>query len=508
VTTTATESADDLVGAKRRLLSASVASGRPTRHWTVLGLGLAAMVPLVFRRVGDPDFWWHRRTGQWMLDHGGVPSADPFTYTVAGIRWVDHEYGSQLLLYGLDRIGGLLAVSLFFGAVIWAGFWALLARIRQHACAPVVVAAALLLGAAAGFPAWGPRPQMFDFLFGAIELYWLERYLNASSRALWFLPALVVLWANVHGGFIFALYFLGVVVLALGIGWLVTRDRSRLLQARSLVVIALLCVVAGLLTPNGPALYLVVWQAQFNSVMSNFVAEWQSPDFHMVTMAPFGLMLLLVLGGFGWRRPRLHDALLVVFGAVLALRAWRFIPAFVLVATPLLAWEWSEAWLLLRARLRDSRLRSWRPRRAWGYVLLAIVAAIAAAGAGHTLAGQSAATAANYPVAAADWLGAHPQLGTRLFNEYSWGAYMTDRFYPDPNRRVFVYGGAGFLGNQLLNDYAEVVNLRRDWRQVLHRYQVDYVLFPPGKPLDAALAASAEWRRVYADSVAVIFVPV
>ena len=124
----------------------------------------------------------------------------------------------------------------------------------------------------------------------------------------------------------------------------------------------------------------------------------------------------------------------------------------------------------------------------------------------YTLNGQAGSTRANYPVAAADWLAAHPTVGTRMLNEYSWGGYLAYRFYPTQTRRVFIYGESELMGDTLLAQYADVNNLRADWSKILDEYRVDYVVFPIDTPLVSALDISSAWQRVYSDSMAVIFV--
>ena len=139
-------------------------------------------------------------------------------------------------------------------------------------------------------------------------------------------------------------------------------------------------------------------------------------------------------------------------------------------------------------------------------MLVAISAGFGVAISAYTLHGQSRSTRVNYPVAAADWLEAHPEVGTRLFNEYSWGGYVASRFYPQATRRVFIYGESELMGDELLKEYADVNQLKPDWQRVLNSHEVDYILFPTGRALDGALDASNRWRRVYTDSVASIYV--
>jgi len=112
----------------------------------------------------------------------------------------------------------------------------------------------------------------------------------------------------------------------------------------------------------------------------------------------------------------------------------------------------------------------------------------------------------SYPIGAADWLAAHPEVGTRMYNQYGWGGYLAYRFYPEPNRRVFIFGEAELMGDPLLNQYNSVQNLRPDWKAILDQYKVDYVIFNKGEALSNVLATQPEWKVAYQDDVAVIFV--
>ena len=119
---------------------------------------------------------------------------------------------------------------------------------------------------------------------------------------------------------------------------------------------------------------------------------------------------------------------------------------------------------------------------------------------------QQQADASNYPVGAADWLAAHPEVGTRMFNQYGFGGYLAYRFYPDPNRRVFIFGEAALMGDDLLNEYADVYYVRSNWKKVLDKYRVDYVVENKGDPLPNLLATQPDWKLVYEDKVSVIYV--
>jgi hypothetical protein len=140
-------------------------------------------------------------------------------------------------------------------------------------------------------------------------------------------------------------------------------------------------------------------------------------------------------------------------------------------------------------------------------VVIVLIAGFVAYRAGLDLANQPADVKSTWPVAASDWLAAHPDVGTRMYNQYGWGGYLAYRFYPEQNRRVFIFGEAALMGDQFLNEYQDVQTLRPDWEQVLDRYQVDYVIYNKGEALSNVLASEPDrWTLVYSDNVAVIYV--
>src|SRR4030042_4468276 len=82
---------------------------------TLLVYAIFAAWPLI--QFTDPDFWWHLRTGQLIVDTGSIPKADPFSYTAAGSPWIAHEWLSDLLIYGIESNVGYWGNVIFFGAL-------------------------------------------------------------------------------------------------------------------------------------------------------------------------------------------------------------------------------------------------------------------------------------------------------------------------------------------------------------------------------------------------------
>lgn len=488
--------------------------GRLGPRALLIGAVLIASLGTFVRPVTDGDFWWHVRAGRWIFEHRRLPGHDLFTYTVSDHRWVDSEYLTEVLMWLVRARFGLAGVSIAFGVLAWSGLLlvALSAHPSRHPY--VLVGLALGLAAVAGYPVWGARPQMVTFVLASLELLWLRGFLQGSSgtssgtssRAILWLPAVTAMWSNLHGGWPAGFLFLAIALVCCVLRWLGDRTNTEHLQrARLLALVGAASAVTVLINPNGVAVYAYPLQTLTSAAQQALIAEWQSPDFHLAALRAFEVMLLLVVGGLAFGKPSLFDVLVVLAVAVLALESVRHIALFVAAATPVLVTTWSDIWRRLAVR----RFLPIAPPRRWLSVVTLAVLALVAVEVGlrtaDNLERQSALTGQTVPVGAADWLAAHPEVGTRMFNQYAWGGYLADRFYPNPNRRVFVFSEGVLMGDHLLFDYRQVAAVDPGWRDLLDRAGVDYVVFETGSSLDQVLAAQPNWSLVYRDAMAVIY---
>lgn len=462
--------------------------------------------------VNDPDFWWHLQTGQWMLQHHALPSHDLYTFTVPSHVWTDHEYLSEILMALLWSIGGAVAESVAFGILTWLGFYWLW-RAADGPRQPYVVAClGIALAVLAGGPIWGPRAQMITFALACLELLWLRRYLQGRTRQLLWLPLLMVLWANLHSGWAIAFVVLGVAIVAEALQWLWSRQPAQVAHLRTLAIVSALSGAAVAATPHGLALYAYPFATQFSKAQQSLIAEWFSPDFHLASLQPLLAYLLVLIAVFAWRRPPLVDLLLTLVLLGLSLHAVRQTSIFIAATTPTLIIGAGALWREEVAPKLGSlgRQGTARPSALMSAVTVLVLLVVGVATLTKITSGlrnQPQAIAGDFPVAAADWIAAHPdEVGTRMYNQYGWGGYLLYRFYPDPRRRVFIFGEALLMGDPLLYTYQDVQTLRPDWRQILDRYRVDYIVYNRGEALDNVLRSEPGWKLVYEDKIAVIYV--
>ncbi len=448
-----------------------------------LAVVLILLIPAI-QPVTDPDFWWHLATGNWILAHHTVPHQDLFTYTVAGHPWITHEWLSEVGLGALFALGRLTLVSLALGLVTAAGFL-LIYRAIDRRVNFVIAGLALALGVGAANPIWGPRIQMVTFCLAALTYLWIKRFCEGRGRALYALPLVMVLWANLHGGFVVAFVFLGIAFVAELIKVVLRRpDAMPRVRLQHLGLIGLASVLAIIINPNVWNLYIYAVQTQLSGVQQRFIVEWASPNFHLAEIRFFEAMLFLVVAGLAVvRKVELRSFLLFLGGLALALQSVRHLALFVIVAVPLLADLGQQAWERVQSRVRlrpvpANALTFWINSLVLALVALAVVGATAPVY-GQTLDGKRVAR--DFPVQAANLLAKNPPPG-HMLNQYGWGGYLVYRL-SRTGQKVFIFGDAALAGDALLEDYAHLIYLAPDQPRLLDRYQVNWVIFRDDDPL-------------------------
>ena len=146
------------------------------------GLFIAAVLVImalpVTRTIQDPDFWWHLRAGQLIIQHGGLLGNDPFTYTVANHHWTMHEWLNEVRVRHRVRRRGprpyrARALAQSPGSVLIA----IMQKARLRHPGRGALGMGMLIAVIAGFPIWGPRVQMITFAFATLTLLLVERHL-------------------------------------------------------------------------------------------------------------------------------------------------------------------------------------------------------------------------------------------------------------------------------------------------------------------------------------------
>jgi hypothetical protein len=198
--------------------------------------------------------------------------------------------------------------------------------------------------------------------------------------------------------------------------------------------------------------------------------------------------------------------LLLLTVIVLSLQSVRHIALFVVVGTPIMAELAQDTFDRYRDRLPRFKLP--RTTTIIGtinvFVLVVVAVAVAVYAVPRAAAGfRSSRVTATYPMAALDYVENDLPPG-HVFNQYGWGGYFVYRIWP--KQQAFIYGDAAVMGDPFLLEYRGISVLQPDFRDVLDRRGVTWVLFPSSDPVEVALRQNSDWVALYQDNTAGILV--
>ena len=474
--------------------------GRLGLSWAVL-LGAAAFVLALLSGAVhfDPDTYWQIVTGRWILAHGSVPTHDIFSFTRHGARWVAQEWGAELLValvYGRAGWAGLMVLAaLSFGLTI-----AYLARFLLSRMEPLHAVLFTVFAGCMMFNYIIVRPHELAWPLTAVWFGTLIRSSEAKRAPPWWLPGVMLLWANLHGSFILGLALAPVIGLE-ALSGAKPNCRPAAWRWGTFLAAAFGCA---LLNPQGWRLLVFPFHLLGMPVLGR-LTEWQPPNLQHPQV--FGLWLLVVFGLSFAGRFRLPPARSLMLTGLIyfALQHVRNVSLLGLISPFLIATPLAALWRRQPVRGQDAQgLDRWFGALAAPARVRAVCATLVLAGAlGIAIVSvQRPRPPAQFtPRAALDALLAkRPQ--ARIFDDANFGGYLIFRGVPvfvDP--RVTVYGDA------FLRRYFDALELSPQGhvRALLARYRIDAILLGPEWPMVRVLDRLPGWKRAYADKVAVVY---
>ena len=502
--------------------SSATARGVTAPRWPALLAGAAALAcVLVVTAVPVPcdDLFIALAGGRDVLA-GRLGAPDDWSFATAGRPWVNQNWGSGVLFYGVHELAGeygLVALKLALTLAVLAAMTAL-GRSAGASPAAALLAAATGLLAARLFPEL--RPNLLTLLFAPL----LVVLLRASPRRRWLLAAsvgLVGVWANAHGGFMLGLLLLGLWAACCFVAAAWRRGLRTALPLAGPAVVACLAgfTLSGLATPFGWT--NLTFSLRLADPAWRTVREWApltlsrhelfgSPWEFVAVATPTSIAVAIRLARGVRNRDAvddvplaaaLFDVAVAAMVAAMAVSAWRFVGVALVVLAP------------LAAPVADTVLRP--ERRIWPTLAAVTVLGVVAAPfagrvarhyradnpryAGETTFGRLLQID-TFPTGAARFL-ADNSVGGRAYNEWRWEGYLR---WIAPQVSLFVGGRAHQIYDWPTVARALAVPNGAAPAAELAALGVELVVVPMHQAYDAmverlALAAGSRWLIVYYD---------
>jgi len=470
--------------------------------------------------LGDADTAWHIGIGRYILETGTVPDTGIFSYTAAKMPWMAHEWFTELIFAvihqfaGLNGIVLLTALAIAFTHSTFYGF--LLSRGVNTVLALILTITAMAVTSVH----WLARPHIFSMLFTLAWYLALENYRLRGTRQIYLLPVLTILWVNLHGGFmagllLIAVYWLG----SLAEFFFAKDEKGRADQKKNIITygkVGLLTIAAALVNPHGYQALLFPFRIMGQELNVGRINEWLSPNFHNFLPYEYLLLILIIVLGFSLFRLGFIEAGLVLLWTHLSLHSVRYGPIFAIIVIPIMAIRLEGLMqkgkeggnrLLCSVHAFSERLQQTSASLKGHVLQIIILLSITAI----TLAGGNVLGTPlmkyefdkkKLPVEAVEFAERNRIQG-RLFNTYHFGGYLIYKGFPKDG--VFVDGRADMY-DEFLKNYFDVVDLKPEWKNILDRFDIEWMLISANSSLSVLLLETDQWGLVYADKVANVFV--
>jgi hypothetical protein len=498
---------------------------------------LGAVVHFFGGNVADPDLWAHLQYGRTFWAGQGVPMVETYSYTAAGETFYDHEWLTDVVFAGVhDTIGveglvigklGILALLMLLLVSTAQATRRLLAP-EMDRIHPWTVAAVLVLGCAVIGPGATFRAQVFTMIFLGLEAWLLcgedERRRTGDARRspltswrLLLVPPILLVWANLHGGFLVGVGMFGLWAAGAALDRITETLREGKAQWRPVVgdIVGLgsmcaLVVAAPLVNPFGIDLYLYLARTLDDHGQ---ISEWYPVTLFSLEFLRFKILVALTALSFFAVRPVRASSFgawawrctFALVAAYMAFAHQRHTVLFAIVAAPIVVVGIED----LRQRLLRSR-PTLQPRRA--------VLGLVGAGAlclslfqigtwtrqlnDHGLSIRYGRL--DYPVDAVEFLRAHGFSGN-LAMPFEWGAFAITKLAPDS--KVFIDGRfEAVYPPRVIEDYFAFLNGTPGWERLLDEYPTDIVVVQRWRGIHPRLFEREDLVYVYSDPASLIFV--
>ena len=304
-----------------------------------VSVALYFMIPIM-----DVDFPWHLKTGEYIFQHKEIPASDPFSVASTGGRIerfaLSQYWLAQVIFYLIFSTIGPFGIILL-RVLIFAGIIAIL-WVCMGTKSPWLKAAILYLTATLFLVYMGDRPQLFTFILTPVVVLLLEHFRKTSSpKSLFFLPIVMLFWANVHGGFILGSVLIMIVCVAETVKYFLIKKPSVPLTQEKLLwllVMGFISIMIAYINPNG-YYPLTLTMEIAGSPYAKAIKEYNTPLTE--TLGPFAsranfiywflMGYVLVILALNLRRADITHLGLVLFTLAISLTAVRYVPFFVMV---------------------------------------------------------------------------------------------------------------------------------------------------------------------------------
>ena len=457
----------------------------------------------------DGDTGYHIRTGEFIIQNWTIPERDIFSFRNPPIPWTAHEWLSEIIMAIVHNVSGLTGTVIFFSFIIALTYFLLFRMLRQESRDVLLGAVIVCFAALSSTPHWLARPHIFSLALTVVWYHLLNEFQYREKNRLFLLPLVILIWVNLHGGYIVGILLLGIYLVGNLVSWVTNKKTNGdhfLQNAKTLLLVMIVCILVSTINPQGYHILLFPFKVTSDKFLMDHVQEFLSPNFH--EPLPFKYFLLLAIAILARSRPTVNwiELILILTFTYMALYSVRYITLFVIIIAPILIRLMDQMKLELPTKVSkflEARSTGFAQieRQTSGYFWLIV------AGSGVIFLGAAGSyqykfSEELYPVAAVEFLKKENITGN-TFTHDGFGDYVIYAAWPQ--YKVFIDGRTDMYGAERMKEYLTLAHAMPGWKEIAEKYAFSAILFDTLSPLASALAVDRNWHLIHSDPLASIF---
>lgn len=448
---------------------------------------------LFFLSPTDPDLGWQIRCGQELWTQGKTCSPNQYSVLLENFPFVNHSTGYQFLIFPFYKTLGFWGLSLLNSLILVISIFFLLKLPGNKNIRLLLLPFALFFSWSVF--AFGIRGQILGFLFFVLILCLIETK-KEDLKNLWFIPLIILFWANSHGSFILGIILVCALLFEKTIFFL--KKQILLKEYRSYWLIFIASLLGSLINPFTYKIYLEAWRHFQVVKLENLIAEWVPPNFYIQTAIIF-LVLINISFFFFKKKFSFFQIVILIFLAILTLKARRNLSFFfVFVAYSLTSIDWKIKNLEPFSLLVGISLFVWGG-------LIQLPTNI---GMNKDFQKYCRNSSPQYSLEAVNFLKSQTEKGN-IFNTYEQGGFL---IWQLPEYKIFVDGRMPAWetpsGKSPYTIYLETLQTQPGWEKTLEEYKINWLFIGSGTFMDLKIKDNPkafDWKEVYRDKITVIY---
>lgn len=442
----------------------------------------------------DTDFWWHLKTGEYIVENKNIPKKDIFSYGETKKLWINPEWLSQVVFYLIYEKFSFYGLIIFKGLIgIFISF--LIFNLISYQTKEYFFPSIFTIFSQSVIMYWMQiRPQIFTFLFLPLLLFLLYKQ-KEKKYYLIFIPILFIFWANFHGGFLAGLLLLTVFtfseilkIILRKLPYGLVKDKVNSPHIFFLLFSTIFSYLTPLINPNIHYVYIHPFYAVRDKFLLTILREWNPPDFSL--SSSYTYLFLFSLGIFililSYRKIDLTDLLIFLSFTYLSLSARRHFPLFAVISSPISA----KYYALYNLKINfDERIKKI-------FLIILIFVSILFL---FLLPGKLKFDKNNLIKTCFIYDGVEfiklNKLSGPIFNDIDWGGYLIFKFYPKEKVAVDTRCDMVYPVSYL-KEHMKILE-GRNYKDFFEKHRINLVLITKDRTLNKFLLKDNEWFFIY-----------